>query len=274
MKDKILKKFGKGGLIAIGLLFFVGLLFVATQNPAAATGGAAVLMFGMATAVGSDSSINLRTLKYTHSAALVAGDPIVYNGGVIVAVNDTALSVENVFIYKGKMTFPKEAPLVISLFDLVYWDATNAVITKTAGGNTACGYCVEAAASADTTVTIMLRPSADITTAVEAVEQAITDPGDGLAIPVVNSGVCAITTAGSETRTLAIPTKIGQVIMLMIDTDGGTCVITSAQAINQAGNNTITMAEVNDNIVLIAGSIGGALRWRVLANDGAALSTV
>jgi predicted RecA/RadA family phage recombinase len=49
----------------------------------------------------------------------------------------------------------KEAPLVISLGDKVYWDVADNVVNKTASGNYLCGTCVKAAASADTTVEIM-----------------------------------------------------------------------------------------------------------------------
>jgi hypothetical protein len=88
------------------------------------------------------------------------------------------------------------------------------------------------------------------------------------------SGYVPIVTAGFETRTLAIPTFVGQELLLFIKTDGGTCVITVASAINQTGNNTITMAEVNDSIRLHAIDNNGTLAWRVVCNDGAALSTV
>jgi predicted RecA/RadA family phage recombinase len=162
MTDKFLRRLGKRGLIMVALLFFVGLLCIATQNPAFATVGALPLAFGMATAVESDSVLNLRTAKYTHNAALEVGDVIVVNGSVLAAVNKTDADVENVFVYSGKMTMPKEAALAISLFDKVYWDAANGVINKTAAGNTLCGYCVEAAAAADDTVVIMLIPSAAI----------------------------------------------------------------------------------------------------------------
>lgn len=103
---------------------------------------------------------------------------------------------------------------------------------------------------------------------------AITDPGDAGAIPVTASGTCAITTAGAETRTLAIPTFISQQITLCLDTDGGDAVVTVAQAVNQTGNNTLTMADAGDEITLRAITVGGALRWRVGSNDGVALSTV
>lgn len=103
----------------------------------------------------------------------------------------------------------------------------------------------------------------------------IADPGNAGAIPVTQSGRCAIVTAGSETRTLANPTFEGQELLIYILTDGGTCVITAAAAINATGDNTITMAEALDvlDLVAIRGSASG-LRWRVRSSDGSALSTV
>lgn len=103
----------------------------------------------------------------------------------------------------------------------------------------------------------------------------IADPGAAGAIPVDESGTCAITTAGAQTRTLAIPTFAGQEIAISMNVDGpGDAVITVAQAINQAGNNTITLNDAGDFILLVGVTVGGALRWRVAANDGAVLSTV
>ena len=101
---------------------------------------------------------------------------------------------------------------------------------------------------------------------------AIADPGDGAAIPVTSSGSCAITTAGAETRTMAIPTRIGQMITLYFKTDGGDAVITVAAAINVAGNTIITMADANDSITLLGAQSGGGLVWRAISNDGPALS--
>ena len=104
------------------------------------------------------------------------------------------------------------------------------------------------------------------------VMQAITDPGDAGAIPVTDSGSCAITTAGGETRTLAVPTFAGQWLSLDLDVDAGNCVITVAAAVNQAGNTILTGADAGDNILLVGATLGGALVWRVVANDGWALS--
>ena len=101
----------------------------------------------------------------------------------------------------------------------------------------------------------------------------IADPGTGQAIPVTTSGVCMITTAAAETNTLAIPTFVGQRLAIICDTYAvGNRVITSAQAINQAGNTIMTFGAAADMIELTAMKVGGALRWRATANDGVALS--
>jgi hypothetical protein len=105
-----------------------------------------------------------------------------------------------------------------------------------------------------------------------SVETLIADPGNAGAIPVAGSGYCPIVTAGSETRTLAAPAFVGQEIMLYIKTDGGSCAVTSAVAINQASNTIMTMNEVRDFIRLVCIENGAAKVWQVVANDGTALS--
>ena len=102
----------------------------------------------------------------------------------------------------------------------------------------------------------------------------IADPGDVGAVSVVNSGECAITTAGAETRTVAIPTFAGQLLALTLDVDGGECTATVAAAINQTGNNTLIAADAGDHILLQGVTVAGVLVWRLVANDGWALSTV
>jgi predicted RecA/RadA family phage recombinase len=57
---------------------------------------------------------------------------------------------------EGVFTVPKEAPLVIAQGDLLYWDNTNSVFTKTSSGNTFAGYAYLAAISAATTVQVNL----------------------------------------------------------------------------------------------------------------------
>jgi hypothetical protein len=100
----------------------------------------------------------------------------------------------------------------------------------------------------------------------------ITDPGDAGAIPVVQSGFCMLTSAGAETRTLAIPTWAGQMLDICCDTYVGDIAITVASAFDVAGNTVITLGNAGDSIKLVGATIGGTLAWRVLANNGCALT--
>jgi len=104
---------------------------------------------------------------------------------------------------------------------------------------------------------------------------AIADPGDTGAIPVIRSGNCALTSgATGETRTVAAPGSVGITLSMSHDVDGGgNAVITVATAINQTNNNTITMADAGDVVVLTSVQVGGVPIWRLLVNDGAALTT-
>jgi len=100
----------------------------------------------------------------------------------------------------------------------------------------------------------------------------ITDTGDAGALGV--EGSVSLVTAGAETRTLAIPAKLGAMVSLTADTLVGDCVVTVAAAINATGNNTLTFDTAGDNIVLIGVSVAGALVWRLVVNNAVVLSTV
>lgn len=104
------------------------------------------------------------------------------------------------------------------------------------------------------------------------VANEITDPGDAGAIPVTRSGSCALTSAAGETRTVADPSFAGQQLNISFDTDGGDIAITFASAINQTGNTVATCADAGDHLLVIGVEIGGAAKWRIVANDGFALS--
>lgn len=104
----------------------------------------------------------------------------------------------------------------------------------------------------------------------------IADPGDAGAIPVTRSGNVALTTGASgETRTLADPGSVGLNLDISLDVDGGgDAVVTAATAVNQTGNNTITLNDAGDTISLRSVQVGGSPVWRVVENDGATLTTV
>ena len=101
----------------------------------------------------------------------------------------------------------------------------------------------------------------------------VADPGTGTDIPVDKSASIAITTAAAETNTLAIPSFQGQTLTLFVVTYAvGNRVITASAAINAANNTIMTFGVVSDFIKLEGITLGGALVWQVIANDGVALS--
>lgn len=103
------------------------------------------------------------------------------------------------------------------------------------------------------------------------------DPGDGATIVVQKWTSIALTTGSSgETNTLASPTKAGQRIALTLVVDGGgDRVITSETDINQATNDVMTFGAAGDSCILESFMVGdsGTYRWRIVYNDGVALST-
>lgn len=265
---KRLKNLSTGGLIMICLLFVAGLIAVLFAAPKAAIGlGALPFLFG-AVKVRDDMTI-VRTVKYTHSSATVKDTIYLLNSIPMLAVNSADANVENVFVIAGQIEYAKTSAQAWTGGVLLYWDNGNSVFTTASSGNTLAGRAAEAAANPSSTGQVILMP---MLTGRAALENTITDPGNAGAIPVTVSGVCAMTSAGAETRTLAIPTYLGQQIALIDDTHVGNIVITSAQAVNQAGNTTLTFGAAADACVLTAMTVGGALRWRVTANDGVALS--
>lgn len=143
----------------------------------------------------------------------------------------------------------------------------NLASTSSGGGASLVG--VEDSAGNFTATTV----EAALAEAMKYIPLPLTDPGTGVAIPVTRSATVAIVTAAAETNTLAIPTFLGQKLVLFMDTRvGGDRVITSAQAINQTGNTIMTFGAARDAIVLEAITVGGVLRWLVTGNDGVALS--
>ncbi len=154
-------------------------------------------------------------------------------------------------------------------------EAGSGAATTTSGGNTFMGFALATAAATDTHVRIVCFGALNVTNTVHSdLSKIIADPGDAGAIPVTDTGSVAIVTAGAETRALADPSYAGQVLSLSMDTDGGDCVVTAATAVNQTGNNTLTFADAGDVLVLVAVDVAGSPVWRVMSNDGVALSTV
>lgn len=105
----------------------------------------------------------------------------------------------------------------------------------------------------------------------------VADPGDAGRIKLFNksSVLVPIVTAGaSETRTMGDPDGYTQECVICHRTDGGDVTITFDNAIDEAGNTTVTLTDGGDAIGLKAINDSGNKRWRVAWADGAGGVTV
>jgi predicted RecA/RadA family phage recombinase len=213
----------------------------------------------------------VKTVVYTHTSATVKDTIYLFNGIPMLAINSADANVSNIFAVVGVIEYAKVSAQAWTAGQKIYWDNGNSQFTTASSGNTLAGIAMEPAANPSSTGIVFLCP---FLVGTNALENTVTDPGDGGAIPVTASGVCAMTSAGAETRTLAAPTYLGQQLALIDDTHVGNIVVTAASAVNQTGNNTLTFGAAADACLLVAMSVGGSLVWRVMGNDGVALSTV
>lgn len=97
----------------------------------------------------------------------------------------------------------------------------------------------------------------------ESVATVISDPGNAGAIRATTSGTCLlIVGAAPETRTVGVPSFVGQVLVCCIDvTGGGTCSITPY------GHAAVTLAHAGDTAILRAVRSGGVNVWRVTGSE-------
>ena len=103
----------------------------------------------------------------------------------------------------------------------------------------------------------------------------IPDPGTGNPIPTSKTGIVAFSSAAAETNTLGAPSGAGLILGLFMKTFAvGSRVITASAGINQADQTTMTFGADEDFILLMSvpGLTNGTYLWRVVANDGVALS--
>jgi len=97
-------------------------------------------------------------VDYTPDSAVAAGDVVVQNNLVGVALSAIAAAALGALCVDGIFDFPKSSGTStgIAAGKTVYWDAENSVMTETSEGNTLAGKCVKAAADDDTTVRVRL----------------------------------------------------------------------------------------------------------------------
>lgn len=96
------------------------------------------------------------TIDYTAGGTISSGDLVVAGTLVGVAIDDMASGDVGVVRIAGVMEVAKETPLVISQGDLLYCNSTGGELDKTATSQTLAGRAYADAASADTTVKVIL----------------------------------------------------------------------------------------------------------------------
>ena len=96
------------------------------------------------------------TLDVTAAAAVASGDVVVI--GSIIGVSNVDAEIGDSFALDvvGVFTLPKTSALAISVGDVLYYDAANKVVNKTASGNTKIGVAVTAAANPSPSVNVRL----------------------------------------------------------------------------------------------------------------------
>lgn len=99
-----------------------------------------------------------QTITIPAPAAVTSGG-VVVAGALVGIANGDAASGDPVDVdVTGVFELPKVAALAIAVGDVVYWDATAGLVTKTATANTKIGYATEAAANPSATVKVRLVP--------------------------------------------------------------------------------------------------------------------
>lgn len=210
---------------------------------------------------------NIMTWTNGTGSAVASGAVVVVGTLVGIALGAIAAGATGELALVEVWTVAKDTTVAIDQGAPVYWDATNSKATSKADGNLPMGHAFAAALQAATTLPVRLGSS-------RYPSPVIADPGNAGAIPVVASGNVAITTTAAQTRTLANPAAAGIELAISLAVDGGDAVITAAAGVNQTGNNTITMNDAGDTIVLKSVKVGSAYRWLVMVNDGCTLATV
>ena len=101
------------------------------------------------------------------------------------------------------------------------------------------------------------------------------DPGRSRTIPVPIEGSMPFSIgAGPETNTILPPLRGAQTLSFTVDRVqvGGAREVTFSVDINLSGNTVATFDQVGQFLKIEGALVFGRLRWRVVANDGVALS--
>lgn len=96
------------------------------------------------------------TLDVTAAAAIASGDVVIIGSIIGVSNIDAEIGDTLALDVVGVFELPKTSALAISVGDVLYYDAANKVVNKTASGNTKIGVAVTAAANPSPSVNVRL----------------------------------------------------------------------------------------------------------------------
>jgi len=101
---------------------------------------------------------DVQTIKYAHASATTKDTIYLINSRPMLAVNSADATVDNTFVYAGRIAYAK-ATGAWTAGDDVYWDNSAGKFTKTQAGNAHAGVAAENALSGDTNGLIDLIPT-------------------------------------------------------------------------------------------------------------------
>lgn len=104
----------------------------------------------------SSKSEQVRSLAHAHSSAVTALSIVVISSLAWLALNASDANASNVYVFDARLSeAPKATGQAWAPGAKLYWDAVASNFTTTATANTLCGRVGAAAASADTTGTVL-----------------------------------------------------------------------------------------------------------------------
>lgn len=101
------------------------------------------------------SGLDRKTIKFAHTAAVVALTVLLLRSRVLVPLNDTDAAADNLWVFEGLIEHAKAAVTILA-GETAYWDDTAKVFTNVVGTNTKCGVFTEDAASGTAVAQIYL----------------------------------------------------------------------------------------------------------------------
>jgi predicted RecA/RadA family phage recombinase len=245
-------------------------------------------------------------IDYTPAVAKTAGDVVLLGDLLGIVRNDIPANRLGALAVEGVFEFPKQAGTALTTGQKVYWDATNLRVAGDPGVGRLVGRVTKDAASADTTVRVLIemQASADLLYSAEAASAVITNtvtetafdksvtiPANTLQVGDVlrvrAQGICPST---NSTDTLNVRLKVGTVVLIAtgavdvanndifhIEADmvvrtigaAGTIVASGLQALGTEGTVTAKPAKLASTVLdtTVAQAVAVSAQWSV-ANAG------